>query len=1086
MPTTYTREPLWYKDAIIYELNIKGFRDSNGDGIGDFKGVLQKLDYLEDLGVTAIWLLPFYPSPLRDDGYDISDYYTISERYGNLDDFKRFLDEAHKRGLKVITELVINHTSDQHPWFQRARRAPKGSHERDFYVWTDDPEKYSDVRIIFTDTEPSNWTWDPVAKQHYWHRFFHHQPDLNYDNPAVRQGIFDILEYWLDMGVDGFRLDAIPYLYERDGTNGENLPETHAFIKELRAHVDAKYDNVLLLAEANMWPEDSASYFGDGDECHMNYHFPIMPRMYMAVKMEDRYPIIDILKQTPRIPDECQWAMFLRNHDELTLEMVTDEERDFMYRAFAQDPTARINVGIRRRLAPLMDNDRRRIELLNVLLLSMPGTPVLYYGDEIGMGDNYYLGDRDGVRTPMQWNSGENAGFSDANPQQLYLPVVRDPEYTYRSVNVERQQRNTNSLLWWTKRIIAKRQEFKVFGRGDIEFLYPDNAKVLAFVRRHEDEEVLVIVNLSRFSEAVRLDLSDYRGVVPQELFGESRFPQIEDGPYPVTLAPFGYYWLRLVRTQPAEPTADELERHLLTAASVEALFEKPASRVLCEEILPAYVGQISFFASYERNIERVNIHEAMHIVSDRRHYVWLILQVELKRGFAEWVQLPISIRVPHKTGQMRSIASADIDGERYELVDAFSDYRFRENLLRGFPEFEVPDMLRLEFGIEDHVEAATQSRVSSELSDQFVMVEYGDRYRIKFYRRIAVQPNPDFDLKRHLTAQGFEGSPPLLGYVHYRPDRRTDSTLAIIEPALEHQGDGYQYVKDTFKRLAEGILTNYEYCNPAAQPVDLLANIHADGFPDRLREGLNAVFLGRIAAIGRRTADMHRALAQVGTSRPEAFEAEPLSLHYQRSLYAGFTSLASRSFTTLRRSLDDLDTATRTEAEALLAREGQLMESLKAIYDHKIDATKIRTHGNYQLEQLFLVGDAFVIENFEGEPERPFSERKLRRSPVKDLAAMIRSFHYAATSVLLPYRAQLREEQFELLSTWLEAAYTYVSAHFLTAYRESVGEASFLPDSKDDLRVLLRTFIVEKALSELQHELLYRRDMVGVAVRGI
>ncbi|MEL7160565.1 MAG: maltose alpha-D-glucosyltransferase, partial [Bacteroidota bacterium] len=466
MSKSYRREPLWYKDAIIYELNIKGFYDSDADGIGDFAGLEQRLDYLEELGVTAIWLLPFYPSPLRDDGYDIMDYYTVSQAYGNVDDFKRFLDAAHARGLQVITELVINHTSDQHPWFQRARNAPKGSKERDYYVWSETDDKYDQVRIIFTDTEVSNWSWDQKAQRYYWHRFFHHQPDLNYDSPDVQQEIFDVLDYWMNMGIDGFRLDAIPYLFEREGTNGENLPETHAFLKKLRKHVDDNYDNVLFLAEANMWPEESASYFGDGDECHMNYHFPLMPRLYMSVKMEDRHPITDIFDQTPAIPENCQWATFLRNHDELTLEMVTDEERDFMYNVYASDRTARINLGIRRRLAPLMDNDRNKIELLNVLLMSLPGTPVLYYGDEIGMGDNYYLGDRDGVRTPMQWNNNENAGFSEANPHSLYLPVIRDNEYSYRWVNVKRQQQNPNSLLNWTRKLLAKRKGFQVFGRG--------------------------------------------------------------------------------------------------------------------------------------------------------------------------------------------------------------------------------------------------------------------------------------------------------------------------------------------------------------------------------------------------------------------------------------------------------------------------------------------------------------------------------------------------------------------------------------------------------------------------------------------
>src|ERR1700744_2136302 len=521
----------WYKDAIIYELHIKAFRDGNCDGIGDFKGLMEKLDYLQDLGITAIWLLPFYPSPLRDDGYDISDYYNINPSYGDLPQFKHLMKEAHRRNLRVITELVINHTSDAHEWFQRARRAPKGSKERDFYVWTDDPTQYKDVRIIFQDFENSNWTWDPVAEQYYWHRFFHHQPDLNYDNPAVQEEVFKILDYWCKMGVDGFRLDAVPYLFEREGTNGENLPETHAFLKKLRKHLDEKFPGTVMLAEANMWPEDAASYFGNGDECHMNYHFPVMPRMFMALQMEDHYPITDIFDQTPPIPQNCQWAIFLRNHDELTLEMVTDEERDYMYKVYADDPRARINLGIRRRLAPLLGNNRRKIELINSLLFSLPGTPIIYYGDEIGMGDNFYLGDRNGVRTPMQWSPDRNAGFSRANPQQLYLPTIIDPEYHYESVNVENQQRNVSSLFWWMRRMLSVREKVKAFAHGTIEFLHPDNAKVLTYVRKFGDEVVLVVANLSRFAQVVELDLAPFAGMVPEELFGHATFPEIKQEP---------------------------------------------------------------------------------------------------------------------------------------------------------------------------------------------------------------------------------------------------------------------------------------------------------------------------------------------------------------------------------------------------------------------------------------------------------------------------------------------------------------------------------------------------------------------------
>jgi len=539
-------EPLWYKDAIIYEVHVKSFLDSNGDGIGDFRGLIEKLDYLESLGVTAIWLLPFYPSPLKDDGYDVADYINIHPNYGELKDFKEFLREAHKRNIRVIIELVLNHTSDQHSWFQRSRRANPGSACRSFYVWSDTPEKYKEARIIFKDFETSNWTWNPEAKAYYWHRFYSHQPDLNYDNSRVHEAMFRVIDFWFEMGVDGLRLDAIPYLYEREGTNCENLPETYKFLEKLRAHVDSKFRNRILLAEANQPPEDAAAYLGDGNKCHMAFHFPLMPRLFMAVQMEDRFPIIHILEQTPPIPEPCQWALFLRNHDELTLEMVTEEERDYMWRVYASDPRARINLGIRRRLAPLLGNNRRKIEAMNVLLFSFPGTPVIYYGDEIGMGDNYYLNDRDGVRTPMQWSPNRNAGFSNAEPQKLYLPMIVDPEYHYETVNVENQERNLHSLLWWMKSLIAMRKRFKAFGRGSLDFLYPGNPKVIAFIRRYHDENILVVVNLSRFSQVVELNLPNHVGFVPEDVFSKSKFPIIKESPYMLTLGPYDFHWFLL------------------------------------------------------------------------------------------------------------------------------------------------------------------------------------------------------------------------------------------------------------------------------------------------------------------------------------------------------------------------------------------------------------------------------------------------------------------------------------------------------------------------------------------------------------
>ncbi|MGB5928929.1 MAG: maltose alpha-D-glucosyltransferase, partial [Cyclobacteriaceae bacterium] len=622
---------LWYKDAIIYELHIKAFFDSDNDGIGDFKGLLKKLDYLVDLGVTAIWLLPFYPSPLRDDGYDIADYYKINSNYGKLSHLKKFLKEARKRDMKVITELVINHTSDQHPWFQRARMAPKGSSERDYYVWADDPKQFKDVRIIFQDYEASNWTWDPEAQQYYWHRFFHHQPDLNYDNPEVQEEVFKILDFWMDMGVDGFRLDAVPYLFERENTNCENLPETHDFLKKLRSHVDKNYPDRMLLAEANMWPEESAKYFGDGDECHMNYHFPIMPRMFMALKMEDRYPIIDIIEQTPDIPENCQWAIFLRNHDELTLEMVTDEERDYMYKMYTKDPKARINLGIRQRLAPLLENNRRKIELMNCLLFSLPGTPVIYYGDEIGMGDNYYLGDRDGVRTPMQWSPDRNAGFSQTNPQKLYLPVIADPEYSYEAVNVETQSGNQNSILWWMKRTIAMRKRYKAFGRGSIEFLQAENSKILAFVREYEDEVILVVTNLSRYSQAAEIDLHQFKDHIPVEVFSQNKFPVIKDRPYLFTLGAHDYYWFHL-KPAAVDANADEDEKEF-TFKSWDALGTESGIRQIEREVLPYYLPRTRWYGGKARVIQAISVKEVLPMAFDGDKSWLYIFEVAYTEG---------------------------------------------------------------------------------------------------------------------------------------------------------------------------------------------------------------------------------------------------------------------------------------------------------------------------------------------------------------------------------------------------------------------------------------------------------------------
>ncbi|MFP3855427.1 MAG: maltose alpha-D-glucosyltransferase, partial [Anaerolineales bacterium] len=668
----------WYKDAIIYQLHIKAFHDSDGDGVGDFKGLTEKLDYIQDLGVTAIWVLPFYPSPLKDDGYDIADYTEVHPSYGTLKDFRNFLRQAHKRDLKVITELVINHTSDQHPWFQRARQAKPGSRHRDFYVWSDTPEKYGEARIIFQDYEHSNWAWDPVAEAYYWHRFYSHQPDLNFENPAVRRAIFEVLDFWMDMGVDGMRLDAVPYLYEREGTNCENLPETHAFLKEMRAHVDKNYPGRMLLAEANQWPEDAVTYFGDGDEAHMAFHFPVMPRLYMAVHMEDRYPIVEILEQTPAIPESSQWAIFLRNHDELTLEMVTDEDRDYMYRVYAQDPQARVNLGIRRRLAPLLGNNRRRIELLNSLLMSLPGTPVIYYGDEIGMGDNIYVGDRNGVRTPMQWSPDRNAGFSRANPQQLYLPVILDQEYHYEALNVEAQQNNPSSLLWWMKRLLAVRKRFSAFSRGEIEFLHPDNRRVLVFLRKWQDEHLLIVVNLSRFVQAVELDLSAYRDHVPTEVFGQTPFPRIGDLPYFLTLGPHSFYWFSLepVRERDQALVADEPDLVTLhVAGNWDEVFENKA-RTRLERLLPDHMQSRRWFAGKARRILSTELLDTVSLQLEKSMVYLTLVQVNYREGNADVYQLHLGFAqgdrarelIEHNRGVV--IARLNVDQAGLEPVE--------------------------------------------------------------------------------------------------------------------------------------------------------------------------------------------------------------------------------------------------------------------------------------------------------------------------------------------------------------------------------------------------------------------------------
>jgi len=1096
-------DPLWYRDAVIYELRVGAFQDTDGDGIGDFRGLTERLDYLRDLGVTALWLLPFYPSPRRDDGYDIASYTGVHPDSGSLEDFRVFLREAHRRGLRVITELVINHTSDQHPWFQRARRAPPGSRWRDFYVWSDTAQEYPEARIIFKDFEHSNWSWDPVAKAYYWHRFYSHQPDLNFASPDVRREVLRALDFWFDMGVDGMRLDAIPYLCEREGTNCENLPETHAILKDLRSHVDARYRDRMLLAEANQWPEDAVAYFGQGDECHMAFHFPVMPRLFMALHMEDRYPIVDILAQTPSLPESCQWALFLRNHDELTLEMVTDEERDYMYRVYAHDSRARINLGIRRRLAPLLGNDRRRIELMKALLFSLPGTPVLYYGDEIGMGDNIYLGDRNGVRTPMQWSPDRNAGFSRANPQQLYLPVVIDPEYHYETVNVEAQGRNPHSLLHWMKRIIGLRRSYRAFGRGSIEFLHPANRKVLAFIRTWEDEQILVVVNLSRFVEYVELDLSAHRGHVAVELFSGRPLPPIGELPYLLTLGPHSFYWFRLEEPRAGEaPGAQVVVARLPRVrlrGGVEAAF-LGGGRAAVEGVLPAVLRSRRWFGGKAQAIDSARIVEVLRGPSEDA----LIAFVEVSQagGSSTWV-LPVSwasgrraeiVRHEHPAALLFEVESeaGEVEGV---VWDALEDADFcaglleavgRRRRLRGSAgELAASRTRRFAAlrGDPDLVLPASLLRAEQSNSS----VRYGDRLILKLFRRLGEGLNPELEIGRFLTEKArYAHVPQLAGALEYRSERGEPATVAILQQQVENEGDAWSYTLDAIERAFDGALARHPEGAPelAPEPSDLLdaAAAHLPELADELVGG----YLESARLLGQRTAELHVALA---SDRDAAnFAPEPFSSLYQRSLYQSMRTQALRTFELLRESRSGLPREVAAEIDAVLALENEVQSAFQALVGPPLGGVRLRCHGDYHLGQVLHIGNDFVIIDFEGEPARPASERRLKRSCLSDVAGMLRSFDYAVNTVLLSSgdRGAIRPGDVPALEPWGRAWRHFVSARFLAAYLGPTRAAGLIPKGRRELGVLLRALTLDKAIYELRYELNNRPDWIRIPARGI
>jgi maltose alpha-D-glucosyltransferase/alpha-amylase len=1107
----------WYKDAIIYQLHVRAFHDSNRDGIGDFRGLTERLDYIQDLGVTAIWLQPFFPSPLKDDGYDVADYVNVNPQYGTLDDFKEFLDEAHRRELKVISELVMNHTSDQHEWFQRSRHAPAGSDWRNWYVWSDTPNKYPEVRIIFQDFEPSNWSWDPIAGQYYWHRFFSHQPDLNFDHPAVREAMLRVVDFWLGLGIDGMRLDAIPYLYEREGTNGENLPETHAFLREVRAHIDANFQNRMLLAEANQWPEDAAAYFGNGDECHMNFHFPVMPRLFMAVEREDRSPIVDILEQTPTPPPGCQWATFLRNHDELTLEMVTDEERDYMYRTFAVDAKARINLGIRRRLAPLMGNDRRKIELMNALLLSLPGTPILYYGDEIEMGDNYYLGDRNGVRTPMQWSADRNAGFSRANPQSLYLPVNIDPEYHYEMRNVEVQLTNPHSLLWWTRRILDVRKQYTAFGRGTFEALATSNAKVFAFVRQAEDETILVVANLARVAQHVELDLSRFRGRAPIELFGNTAFATIGEAPYTISLGPHGFYWFCIgCGEQKSDDDRPVILPTYRARSGWSELFAGSGHKVFCGAI-ESYLRRQQWFEPRARALQRVELVDtfALDTSAEEPPLRIIFIRAGYSEGEPDMYVIPVTLldeaaaEKQLETHPLTGIVRVDSAGGGKPLT--LCEATWSDRLWPALFAMIASDHRRMAgrgtlFGVRTSAfPEISGSESIADLSPALptgshhnTSVAFDERFMLKLFRHVSLGPNPEVEIGRALTESG---SPPaiarLAGAIEYRGEAGTQISIAALHEYVHHSADARTMTHDELARYFERVqareatsASNHSDENPAAPQssgVDATSLLRlAKAELPALAQEMIGGYLHLAELLGRRIGELHIALAKAdGTI---AFAPEPFSRLYQRGLYQSMRNQLRTSFDVLRVRRVRLNESAQEHAAQLLQREGLLADQFSELMKNGVfQAQRIRCHGDLHLAQVLYTGKDFVTIDFEGDSSRPVSERRIKASPLRDVAGMLRSFHYAAHKATLgEAAAHIVLHSVPAIAEWARYWANWVCASFLRGYLETARPGAFLPTDDRQLETLLTTYLLERALKELRYELLNRPHLVDVPLVGL
>jgi maltose alpha-D-glucosyltransferase/alpha-amylase len=1080
---------LWYKDAIIYQLHVRSFADSDGDGVGDFIGLASKLDYLQDLGISAIWLMPFYPSPLRDDGYDIADYQDIHPQYGTLDDFRRFLDAAHDRGLRVITELVLNHTSDQHPWFQRARRAPPGSTERDFYVWSDTPEKYADARIIFQDFEPSNWAYDRVAQAYYWHRFYAHQPDLNYDNPAVRDAIFPLLDFWLAMGVDGLRLDAVPYLFEREGTNCENLPETHVFLRALRRHVDAHFADRMLLAEANQWPEDAVAYFGQGDECHMAFHFPVMPRLFMAIHREDRFPLVDILDQTPPIPPNCQWAMFLRNHDELTLEMVTDEERDYMYRAYASDSQARINLGIRRRLAPLLGSNRRRIELMNGLLFALPGTPVLYYGDEIGMGDNIYLGDRNGVRTPMQWSADRNAGFSRANPQKLLLPIIIDPEYHYEAVNVEAQQGNPQSLLWWTKRLIDTRQRSQALSRGAIEFLHPDNRKVLAFLRKADGGVVLVVANLSRFVQWVELDLSAHAGHTITEFFGGTPFPPIGKTPYLLTLAPHSFFWFDV---QP--PRAEEQGRRLdlpLTAVTVrESWHELFTSQ---DEHLEAAAAEFYSRQGLGRDSRaKARLRDSVSLPTQVGDAALAVLDVEPSAAISEvralWLALvpgqPAEPPAPDAVLQIQGAATGTVHKAARDpaVAKAMLDLVNRQGRQPSRAGAELVGV-RLAGEAFAAAEAAEATLTMARAHSSGVNFTLGSRLALKLLTRLEEGPSPEVEFGRFLHgAKAPAPALPLAGWAELRSRQRPPLVVAVAHELVQNEGDALQLTLDAWNDYFERVVTLEAQTDTPqnAAPVTY----------DQCNELLGG-YLDDVSLMATRLAELHGALASDESDKD--FAPEPLTPLYQRSLYQSLRSQLLLSLDALARLAGQMSETDRAIVRFLQEHRGEMLKALQALVGERLVGERIRCHGNCRLAHILFTGKDYLFVDFQGGLGASAGQRRTKHSPLADLAVLLGSIEDAVHGVFEqitaptgPTPGSLRAADLTRVASWLECGLKWIDEAAIKAYTGHAAALPLLPKDDRGRRMLIEAYALDRCFARLRYADIYAAEDLSGALASL